>query len=101
MTKAKCQSPITVIFLENKLVGFDSGYNLSEDTLEAHYIGVDYEVNKEYEIYQNILYHFIELAITHKKKHLNLAVVLTDKKKHNNQTKQKKKKKQTRGRKRK
>jgi len=64
---------VTGYFLENKLVGFDSGYYLPGETLEAHYIGVDYEINKEHELYQNILYHFIELAITNKKKHLNLG----------------------------
>ena len=64
---------VTGYFLENKLVGFDSGYFLSDNTLEAHYIGVNYDVNKEHEVYQNILYHFIELTITHKKKHLNLG----------------------------
>ena len=65
---------VTGYFLDNKLVGFDSGYYLPDnDTIEAHYIGVDYEINKEHELYQNILYHFIELAITHKKKHLNLG----------------------------
>ncbi len=60
-------------FLENKLVAFDSGYYLPDDILEAHCIGIDYEVNKEHELYQNILYHFIELAIKNKKKHLNLG----------------------------
>ncbi len=64
---------VTGYFLENKLVAFDSGYFLPDDTLEAHYIGVNYEINKEHELYQNILYHFIELAITHKKKRLNLG----------------------------
>lgn len=64
---------VTAYFLDGKLVGFDSGYDLADDTLEAHYIGIDYEVNKEHELYQNILYHFIELAILHKKKHLNLG----------------------------
>jgi hypothetical protein len=64
---------VTGYFLENKLVAFDSGYFLPDDTLEAHYIGVNYEINKEHELYQNILYHFIELAISHKKKHLNLG----------------------------
>ena len=64
---------VTGYFLENKLVAFDSGYFLPDDTLEAHYIGVNYEINKEHELYQNILYHFIELSITHKKKHLNLG----------------------------
>ena len=64
---------ITGYFLESKLVAFDSGYFMPNDTIEAHCIGFDYELNKEYELYQNILYHFIELAIAHKKKHLNLG----------------------------
>ncbi|HKC67921.1 MAG TPA: hypothetical protein VKG26_06800 [Bacteroidia bacterium] len=64
---------VTGYFLENKLVGFDSGYYLPDDIIEAHYIGVDYEINKEHELYQNILYHFIELALTTNKKHLNLG----------------------------
>jgi hypothetical protein len=63
---------VTAYFLDSKLVGFDSGF-LLEDEVEAHYIGLDYEVNKSYELYQNILYHFIELSILHKKKHLNLG----------------------------
>src|ERR1700756_44075 len=64
---------VTGYFLENKLVGFDSGYYLPDDIIEAHYIGVDYEINKEHELYQNILYHFIELALTTNKKHINLG----------------------------
>lgn len=64
---------VTGYFLEDKLVGFDSGYYLPDETLEAHYIGVDYEINKEHELYQNILYHFIELAIVNNKKQLNLG----------------------------
>jgi hypothetical protein len=64
---------VTGYFLENKLVAFDSGYFLPDDTLEAHYIGVNYDINKDHELYQNILYHFIELAIIRKKKHLNLG----------------------------
>ena len=64
---------VTGYFLNDKLVGFDSGYFINENTLEAHYIGLDYEVNKEHELYQNILYHYIELAITNKKRHLDLG----------------------------
>jgi hypothetical protein len=64
---------VTGYFANNKLVAFESGYYLPDNTLEAHCIGIDYEANKEYELYQNILYHFIELAITHKKKLLNLG----------------------------
>ncbi|MHB8259939.1 MAG: hypothetical protein ACYDCN_09055 [Bacteroidia bacterium] len=64
---------VTGYFLENKLVAFDSGHYLHNDTLEAHCIGIDYEANKEYELYQNVLYHFIELAIVNKKNTLNLG----------------------------
>lgn len=60
-------------FLEGKLVAFDSGYNLDDGSLEAHYIGFDYALNKEYDLYQNILYSFIDLAIRNGKKHLNLG----------------------------
>ena len=64
---------VTGYFLENKLVAFDSGYHLPDNTLEAHYIGIDYEINKEYELYQNILYHLIDIAIATKKNRLNLG----------------------------
>jgi len=64
---------ITGYFLDGKLVAFDSGYYLEGDELEAHYIGFDYAINKEYDLYQNILYNFIEAAIRSGKKHINLG----------------------------
>lgn len=64
---------ITGYFLDNKLVAFDSGYYLDGDELEAHYIGLDYSINKEYDLYQNILYRFIDRAIASGKTHLNLG----------------------------
>ena len=64
---------VTGYFANDKLVAFKSGYYLPDNTIEAHCIGIDYEANKEYELYQNILYHFVELAITHKNKLLNLG----------------------------
>ena len=39
---------------------------LNGKELEAHHIGFDYKLNKQSAIYQNILYHYIELAIQHK-----------------------------------
>jgi hypothetical protein len=63
---------VTGYFLEGKLVAFDSGYYL-KDEIEAHYVGFDYSINKEHDLYQNILYHFIHLAIKHHKKHINLG----------------------------
>ncbi|MBS1646198.1 MAG: hypothetical protein JST67_02530 [Bacteroidetes bacterium] len=60
-------------FLESHLVAFSSGFFLPNNVLEAHYIGIDYKVNKEYELYQNMLLDFVEAAITHKKSTLNLG----------------------------
>lgn len=59
-------------FLDGKIVSFASGYCLPEE-VEAHYIGFDYEINKEYELYQNILYSYIEQAILAGKKRINLG----------------------------
>lgn len=59
-------------FLNNKLISFASGFKL-ENHIEAHYIGFDYNQNKEFELYQTILYHFIEEGIIHQKSQINLG----------------------------
>lgn len=59
-------------FLENKMVSFACGFCLEND-VEAHYIGFDYARNKEFELYQNILYSYIEQAILVKKSKINLG----------------------------
>jgi hypothetical protein len=64
---------VKAYFIENKLVAFCSGFLIDDETLEAHYIGFDYELNQEYELYQNILYTNIESAIKHKRSKVNLG----------------------------
>lgn len=64
---------VTTFYYNNKLVAFTSGIDITEDCLEAHYIGFDYELNKEIDLYQNILYNFLGQAITLKKRKLNLG----------------------------
>lgn len=59
-------------FLNGKMVSFASGFYLAHE-LEAHYIGFDYSINKEYELYQTILYSYIEEAIKVNKKQINLG----------------------------
>jgi len=50
------------LFLDDKMLAFTSGiWNLNR--YDAHYIGLDYALNKEYGLYQNILYCYIEDAI--------------------------------------
>lgn len=55
-----------------KVVGFRSFF-LNGDQLEAHFIGVDYHVNKELDIYNRILYDFVDDAIKTGRKELLLG----------------------------
>lgn len=50
-------------YYHNKdLVGFRTSFFL-KNAVEAHFIGLDYEVNKELELYQNILYDYMKESI--------------------------------------
>lgn len=59
-------------FLEDKMISFACGFCL-ENEVEAHYIGFDYAHNKTYELYQTILYSYIEQAILMHKRKINLG----------------------------
>jgi hypothetical protein len=59
-------------FKDNELVSFASGFYLPNE-IEAHYIGFDYAQNKGFELYQTILYSYIEEAIRTKKERINLG----------------------------
>lgn len=56
---------LNTFWLNQKLVGFMSGV-VYKDTLDAHFVGIDYELNKSHAIYQRMLYEYIRIAI-HKK----------------------------------
>lgn len=59
-------------WIENKMVGFMSGviYNKNFD---AHFVGIDYKLNKQKAIYQRMLYDYIEIAIVKKVSILNFG----------------------------
>jgi hypothetical protein len=57
----------------DELIAFSSRFLMHDDMIEAHYIGMDYELNSKLELYQNILYNFIEIAIETGKKKVNLG----------------------------
>ncbi len=61
------------LFLNNELVGFYSYFLFSKEVVEAHYIGLNYEFNQDYCLYQNILYDLIGIAINNKASILNLG----------------------------
>lgn len=59
-------------FLEDKLVGFLSAMRNGHN-LDAHFIGLDYSMNKEYAIYPRILNDYVRFGILYQSKRINLG----------------------------
>jgi len=59
-------------WLNDKIVGFISGV-INNESLDAHFVGIDYQQNREYAIYQRMLYDYIEIAISKKLKTINFG----------------------------
>lgn len=59
-------------WLEEKLLGFMSGI-INEGSLDAHFVGINYEVNRQYAVYQRMLYDYVDLGIQNKVKHINFG----------------------------
>ncbi len=60
-------------FAENQLIGFASCFVMPDKTLEAHYIGFDYDLNSVHDLYQNILYTMIDEGIRQHCRCVNLG----------------------------
>jgi len=54
----------TAYLIDEKLVGF-STLLMSKTQCDAHLIGLDYAANKEFSLYQNILYDYAEVGINY------------------------------------
>lgn len=65
------------IYEQNKLIGFFSAW-VYNDRFDMFYIGFDYEKNKEYNLYFNILFFAINKAITYRKPKLILGRTALD-----------------------
>ena len=59
-------------FLDDKLVGFSTSF-MNGASLEANYVGLDYQYNIDHSVYQRILYDYVEQAIDRKAKDLQLG----------------------------
>lgn len=59
-------------FYRGELIGFSTAL-LNNNILEANYVGIDYDKNNTYSIYQRLLYDYIEQAILLKVKELHLG----------------------------
>lgn len=63
---------IRAYYVEGKMVGFMSGL-INQKKLDAHFVGIDYRVNKEFAIYQRMLYDYIKIAIENNLTTLNFG----------------------------
>ncbi|MCH3881524.1 MULTISPECIES: peptidogalycan biosysnthesis protein [Tenacibaculum] len=63
--------------VDNKLVGFLSGM-INQHTLDAHFVGIDYSKNREYAIYQRMLYDYIQIALDNKLSTINFGRTASD-----------------------
>ena len=72
----KEKHPTTFIFkgyfLNGDIVGFMSGM-LNNDSLDAHFIGINYDNNKTHAIYSRILYDYVNAGIKSKVKSINFG----------------------------
>lgn len=59
-------------WLAEKMVGFMSGI-INQNSLDAHFVGIDYQLNREFAIYQKMLYNYIEIAINKNLKTINFG----------------------------
>ena len=59
-------------FLENRLVGFLTAL-VNDNKLDAHFIGLDYELNKSHAIYPRILNDYIRIGIEKQVDSINLG----------------------------
>ena len=63
---------ITGYLLEGELVGFSSAF-ICNDVVDANYVGINYELNHKYAIYQRMLYDYVDLAIESNSTELRLG----------------------------
>lgn len=59
-------------FFKEKLIGFTTSF-IQKNTIEAFHIGFDYSYKNTHNIYQRMLYDYVNLAITQRASQLNLG----------------------------
>ena len=62
----------TGYFLNDILIGFSTSM-ISNQVMDANFVGLDYQFNNQYAVYQRILYDFVEVSIKEKLTELRLG----------------------------
>jgi len=59
-------------FLDGTLVGFMSGV-INNNILDAHYVGINYELNKKHALYSRMLYDYVKIGIEYGLEEINFG----------------------------
>jgi len=62
----------TAYYMDEKMLGFSTAFRNAK-SLDANYVGLDYAYNESYDVYQRILYDYVELALQTKAKELQFG----------------------------
>lgn len=65
-------------YLEGRMVSFACLFHVDPFIQHVHYIGLDYEVNKEYKLYNRMLLDFVNFAIDHNIKTIHFGRTATE-----------------------
>ena len=63
---------LKTFWLNDKIVGFMSGI-INNNSLDAHFVGLDYAYNRSHAVYQKMLYDYVEIAISRELNTINFG----------------------------
>jgi hypothetical protein len=65
-------------YKNEELVSFACLFKVDKSTLHVHYIGLNYEINKEYKLYNRMLLDFVRFAIENEKSYIHFGRTATE-----------------------
>lgn len=66
------QFRLTGYFAKDELIGFSTAFML-DNAVDCNYVGLRYELNQQYDLYQRMLYDFVKVAITERKSEIRFG----------------------------
>lgn len=69
---------VFVYCLDHQPVGFACLFHVDPGVLHIHYIGLDYEVNREMKLYNRMLLDFVQFAIERRAEHIHFGRTATE-----------------------
>ncbi len=65
-------------YLNNEMVSFACLFHVDPETLHVHYIGLNYDINREYKLYNRMLLDFVRFGIEHNMQFIHFGRTATE-----------------------